>query len=173
MMSILKSFAVWLCRLPFSYGFGVQSPTDYRFVKHVICQTTPYYAYEQLGKHDDKLSRKLGRLYFRLANERQPRTAVDRVGVASYLQAACPNVQLATDSNPVQFAIVPAEERTVLLLNHTDDLSVVVVHRIDLQRNEWRRLRQHSKVSVSYDLYYCGILLFDAHRAPQHYKMNL
>ena len=62
---------VWLSRIRHSLGFGIQSPTDYAFVRYVVNEHWPYYAYDEL--HEDSwLRKKLGRLYLRLANWRQP-----------------------------------------------------------------------------------------------------
>jgi hypothetical protein len=67
-------------------GFGIQSPKDYAFVRYVINEKWPYYAYERLGKNDDWRTRKLGRLYMRLANWRQP-TAMERDRYEEYWKA--------------------------------------------------------------------------------------
>lgn len=70
-MTQLKHWLVWLSRIHHSWGFGIQSPTDYAFVRYVVNEHWPYYAYENL-LDDDWMQQKLGRLYFRLANWRQP-----------------------------------------------------------------------------------------------------
>ena len=60
-----------LLRLPRSRGFGVQSPTDYHFLRHVIRQKMAYYAYTDLEKNTLLLSKRekeILRYYFRLAN---------------------------------------------------------------------------------------------------------
>lgn len=75
-MNQLTRIWVYLSRLHRSLGFGIQSPTDYAFVRYVINEHWQYYAYQQLDEQDDNwLRRKLGRLYFRLANWRQLRDA--------------------------------------------------------------------------------------------------
>jgi hypothetical protein len=72
-MNQLTRLWVFLSRLHHSLGFGIQSPTDYAFVRYVVNEHWPYYAYQQLNAMTrDSLKRKLGRLYFRLANWRQP-----------------------------------------------------------------------------------------------------
>ena len=71
---------VWMRRMRHSRGFGVQSPYDYRFIRYVINEHWPYYAYDELKESVtdiDTKTRKLCRLYFRLANWRQPRYIVD------------------------------------------------------------------------------------------------
>ena len=70
-MNQLKRCLVWLSRIHRCRGFGIQSPTDYSFVRYVINEHWPYYAYQQFNS-DDWLVEKLGHLYFRLANWRQP-----------------------------------------------------------------------------------------------------
>ena len=93
-MNRLHHVLVWLSRIQYCRGFGIQSPTDYRFVRYVINEHWPYYAYEALGQNDDWLRRKLGLLYFRLANERQPKTIVDWVGFHDYLQAGWTSINI-------------------------------------------------------------------------------
>ncbi|MCQ2255870.1 MAG: hypothetical protein MJZ29_10265, partial [Bacteroidaceae bacterium] len=63
----------WLNRLlraPRTRGFGVQSPTDYHFIRHVVCQKQPYYAYRTLESKTAHLSKReveILRFYLRLA----------------------------------------------------------------------------------------------------------
>lgn len=75
MLYFLKSSWIWLKRCTHCRGFGVQSPSAYRFIRYVINEHYPYYAYEELKEHMNMLSKhqhKLGRLFFRLANFWQP-----------------------------------------------------------------------------------------------------
>ena len=60
-----------LLRIPRSYGFGVQSPFAYEFVRCVVNEKYPYYAYEELYDREavrDKTELKRCRLCLRLAN---------------------------------------------------------------------------------------------------------
>ena len=70
-MYYLKRLWIWITRLTCCRGFGIQSPSAYSFVRYVVNEHYPYYAYAdladsfpQLGKRE----RKLGEFYFRLAN---------------------------------------------------------------------------------------------------------
>ena len=47
---MLKRAWRWLRRIKYCRGFGVQSPTDYRFVRGVINEHAPYYLYEDLAR---------------------------------------------------------------------------------------------------------------------------
>ena len=41
-------------------GFGIQSPTDFMFVREVVNEHWPYYAYTETGKDDNWLRKKMG-----------------------------------------------------------------------------------------------------------------
>ena len=88
-MNRLQQAWVWLRRIGHCRGFGIQSPTDYRFVRYVVNEGWPYYAYAEVGKDDDRDRRKLGQLCFRLANFVQPQAVNDLLGLADYLSAGC------------------------------------------------------------------------------------
>ena len=86
-MNQLRRWLIWLSRIHRCRGFGIQSPTDYAFVRYVVNEHWPYYAYDSLPD-DPWLTSKLGKLYFRLANWRQPTVMLaDRY--QSYWQAGC------------------------------------------------------------------------------------
>ena len=166
---------VWLSRLHRCRGFGIQSPTDYWLVRYVLNEHWPYYQYDTLGEGDDWLRRKLGLLYFRLANWRQPQTIVSS-DYDSYWKAGC---RQATVSPAVPERvelmltdITAADQLPALLQGRTDERTVVVVERPWRDWPAWRRLVSHEQVSVSFDLYYCGILTFDPKRTKQHYIIN-
>ena len=83
-MQRVKHFFVWLSRITHCRGFGIQSPTDYWLVRYVINEHWPYYQYAAFENEDDWLTQKLGQLYFRLANWRQP-TVIESDGYRNYL----------------------------------------------------------------------------------------
>lgn len=163
---------VWLSRLTHCRGFGIQSPTDYRFVRYVINEHWPYYAYESLGENDDWLKRKLGLLYFRLVNERQPKVIVDRVGFQDYLKAGCKKAQITNELKNVELAVVPIKTNFEPLFQMCNAQSVVVFQGINKLRNYWHSIEQDSRVTVSFDLYYCGIVFFDPKRTKHNYIIN-
>lgn len=80
----------WLNRLlraPRTRGFGVQSPTDYHFIRHVVCQKQPYYAYRTLESKTAHLSKReveILRFYLRLANHIQDSCPIYIIGKESY-----------------------------------------------------------------------------------------
>lgn len=171
-MNRLQQAFVWLKRIGHCRGFGIQSPTDYRFVRYVINEHWPYYAYEELGPDDCWLRRKLGLLYFRLANELQPHTVIDKLGFREYLQAGCRKAQIVDRADVVDMAIVPVRTDFRLLFGKCNDRSVVVIQDIYRAPKYWRSIERDPRVTVTYDLYYCGIVFFDPKRVKQNYIIN-
>lgn len=171
-MNRLMQAMVWLRRINRCRGFGVQSPTDYRFVRNVINEHWPYYAYDKLGKGDNWLRRKTGKLYFRMANELQPHTIADWVGFSDYLQAGCRKAVLTDEAKDIDLAVVPIKTDYYRLFNECNEQSVVVFHEIYKHPTYWHCIEHDSRVSVTFDLYYCGIVMFDKKRQPHHYIIN-
>ena len=67
----LKRVILWTFRMGYSRGFGVQSPSSYSFLRYVVNEHYPYYAYQNLKNESGNvgpLILKLSRFYFRMAN---------------------------------------------------------------------------------------------------------
>ena len=172
----LKRIYVWLSRLPYCRGFGIQSPTDYAFVRYVVNEHWQYYAYKQLDRLDgDWLEHKLGRLYFRLANWRQPSKIMEDE-YTPYWQAGCNHVCLTKEMESMELVRVRMSDVNLSLLhniyNKVDNQSVLIVEGIRQDRKQWHQILEDQHVRVSFDLYYCGIVFFDSKREKQHYKVN-
>lgn len=171
-MTQLKRWLVWLSRIHHSLGFGIQSPSDYSFVRNVVNEHTLYYAYDEL-RDDDWLVQKLGRLYFRLANWRRPCVMLlDKY--QKYWLAGCRKLIFADSIDRVELARITVEEQNVWkeLLRKTDDDSVVVVEGIWRNPQRWKDMIADDGVMTTFDLYYCGIVLFETKRYKKHYTIN-
>lgn len=171
-MNRARRILTWIRRIRHCRGFGIQSPTDYRFVRNVINEKCPYHAYEELPAGDDWLRRKLGKLYFRLANDRQPSNVIDKVGMMDYVQAGCKKARKVDDVDEVELAIVPIAIDYDRLLNRCGEQSIVVFQDIYKQMPLWHCIEYDRRVRVTFDLYYCGIVVFDSKRAPNNYIVN-
>ena len=171
-MNPFRGFLVWLGRIHRCRGFGIQSPTDYSFVRYVINEHWPYYAYELL-KGDDWLTSKLGRLYFRLSNWRQPSAMVPD-DYQRYWQAGCHHTVFTPIINKVELARVTIEDRTAweALIQKCNQQSVIVVEGIWRDWERWHEMVADSRTVITYDLYYCGIVFFDRTRYKRNYKIN-
>ena len=174
---------VWLRRIRHCQGFGIQSPTDFSFVKDVVNEQQPYYAYSEVGQGDDWLRRKLGQLYLRLANYVQPAVITDLVGYADYLLAGCHKAHITSHLAASKAMDSPSELRPSLIIAPADDAgpqllsccgkeTMLVVENIGRHQQQWKELEQWPQVRVTFDLYYCGIATFNPQRAKQHYVVN-
>lgn len=173
-MNNFTRLRVWLQRMGHSRGFGIQSPTDYQFVCYVVNEHWPYYAYSQLGAGQDWLQKKMGRLYLRLANWRQPATIVDMVGAADYLHAGCRKAVIVAqqDGGTVEMACLPIEGDYESIFRQCADGSVVVLQDLWKRPDRWLDVQRQAGNAICYDLYYCGIVIFDSHREQQSYIVN-
>ena len=172
-MKKVKYWLVWLSRIHRCWGFGIQSPTDYAFVRYVVNEHWPYYAYSRF-EEKDWLSLKLGQLYFRLANWRQPSWMLHDA-YQNFWSSGCQTIHFTdTINNKVELARVDIEDENLLrqLMKHSDSHSVLVVEGIYRQWKRWKALLQDTHVGTTFDLYYCGIIFFDIYRYKHHYKIN-
>jgi hypothetical protein len=141
-------------------------------VRYIINEHWPYYAYNELDGNCDWLERKVGHLYLRLANWRQPLTIIDRVGMGRWMVAGCRKARMVEDAQRVEMACVPVDDDYPTLFGHCDNQSVVIFQDIWKQPDQWSHIVKDRRVTISFDLYYCGIVFFDKKRTKQHYIIN-
>lgn len=196
-MYTLRRMIVWLRRSPHSRGMGIQSPSAYRFVRYVVSEHYPYYAYDELrplSKGADKRTLKLCRFYFRLANHVQPRVIADYFPATHlyslYMQRGCQSARIVTigggQASPDLTADTQVDMARISMqgdwhgfaervMSQATERTVMVVERIRSDKaalRQWRRLAEDPRVTVSYDLYYCGVLLFSPRMYKQDYVVN-
>ena len=188
-MNRLKRYLIWLLRCRHSRGFGIQSPSDYAFVRYVVNEHYPYYAYSDLRDEFpvlDSCSRKLMELYFSISNWRQ----ADVAGVRSdnsdvcrrYGESGCKKTKFVN----ADISCISSNDGLLFILGKngkTDDftflkylnarlLFVIVEDIYGSNRQIWKNLSENSSVRVSYDLYYVGLASFDKTRYKTNYKIN-
>ena len=181
---------VWLLRFRHRRGYGVHSPFAFDFITDVVYQRLPYYKYRELtlleraqasarGRDWGYESRKVKRLLFRIVNYCRPQLIVDagRLSASAlYLKAACTRAEYTPflylhDYRRPEFV----EEVFRLCADRTTGQSVFVVEGIGYtraMRHLWRRMQQHERVGITFDLYDLGILFFDRTKNKQHYVVN-
>lgn len=175
----MKKFWIWLSRLNCCRGFGIQSPTDYAFVRYVVNEHWPYYAYDELDSlAHNTTERQLGRLYFRLANWRQP-TVMLRDRYEAWWQAGCRRMRITDTPDEVtdgpeafQLMRIAVEDDADALIQRAGNDSVLVVEGIHRDKVRWKHIQSCARVTITFDLYYCGIVLFDSRRYKHHYRVN-
>lgn len=171
-MIFIKRWFVWLSRIRHCKGFGIQSPTDYAFVRYVVNEHWPYYAYDNL-RGNDSLDTKLGKLYFRLSNWRQPHIMLyDRWN--EWWKAGCRSIRFTDEIDRVELLLIDVEDIDVWqrMMTLCDEQSVVVVENIYRNSEKWSDISECPRVWTTFDLYYCGIVLFDKRRYKKHYIIN-
>lgn len=190
----VQRYLHWLRRIKYCRGFGVQSPSAYRFIRYVINEHYPYYAYDELRKELprlDSLTRKRMELYFRIANYRQASLWLDYSRrddtIATYVGRGCNATQvrritdlrqITADDRIEVLRICPSAGCEALLeaaLQKTDDHTLFIIEDIgynDTARRMWQKLLESDITSVSYDLYYLGIAFFDRKRYKANYVVN-
>mgnify|MGYP004454098093 FL=1 len=190
----VQRYLHWLRRIKYCRGFGVQSPSAYRFIRYVINEHYPYYAYDELRKELtrlDSLTRKRMELYFRVANFRQASLWLDFCErndvIATYVGRGCHATQvrritdlqqITADDRIEVLRICPSAGCEALLeaaLQKTDDHTLFIIEDIgynDTARRMWQKLLESDITSVSYDLYYLGIAFFDRKRYKANYVVN-
>lgn len=190
----VQRYLHWLRRIKYCRGFGVQSPSAYRFIRYVINEHYPYYAYDELRKELprlDSLTRKRMELYFRVANFRQASLWLDFCDrndvIATYVGRGCHATQvrritdlqqITADDRIEVLRICPSAGCEALLeaaLQKTDDHTLFIIEDIgynDTAKRMWQKLIESDLTSVSYDLYYLGIAFFDRKRYKNNYIVN-
>lgn len=190
----VQRYLHWLRRIKYCRGFGVQSPSAYRFIRYVINEHYPYYAYDELRKELtrlDSLTRKRMELYFRVANFRQASLWLDFCErndvIATYVGRGCHATQvrritdlqqITADDRIEVLRICPTAGSEAVLeaaLQQADDHTLFIIEDIgynDTAKRLWQTLLESDITSVSYDLYYLGIAFFDRKRYKNNYIVN-
>ena len=171
-MQRLKYILVWLSRIFHCRGFGIQSPTYYWLVRYVINEHWPYYQYAAFMNEDDWLTRKLGQLYFRLANWRQP-TVIESDAYWNYFQAGCKKATFGESSELIRMMLDgDYRKQLAFIYNKVKDDTVLIVEGLWRNRSFWKEVKADERAVVTFDLYYCGIVLFDKKQQKQNYIIN-
>lgn len=181
----------WIRRMGYSRGFGVQSPSAYSFIRYVLTEHYPYYAYDELKmrfKSFDHATKKKGRLYFRLANYAQASHWFDYHSAeqpyAAYVHEGCRKtvfqaIDGKTIPNAFRIARLSMTEDyqavyEALCKVATDD-SILILEGINDNKDTkafWKRVQESQKATRTYDLFLCGIIVFDTSKHKHHYIVN-
>ena len=199
-MSRIRSLLVWLRRSKHSRGFGVQSPWAYRFIRYVVNEHYPYYAYDDLSPlygHLPKQEQKLCRLYFRIANYWQAEQVLDyRTTKAeldqhdtlelysTFMKTGCKKLEIVPVHQAEDFSTVRlmrlslgGDYRSVFekAVSMADESTLIIVEPIKRDKEAksfWKSIENDPRCISTFDLYYCGIIFFDKKRYKENYVVN-
>ena len=172
--------------MPRTRGFGVQSPSAYRFLRDVISPRGRYAVAEGLpegGSTGGKERLKLLNFYARVAGFTQAkrwfvseRLASD--GLKAYVcaghQAAV--VSSVLDDSGVYVVDITEEYVVEAVLNQasaSDLLIVEGIHRSATAREKWQQIMADRRTGVCFDMYEAGVAGFDLKKFKTSYQVNL
>ena len=184
----------WVTRLRNTYGYGVQSPTDYRFLKYVIRERGDYYAYADLraGTSMSRAALKKGLLYFRIANALQPDILCDTTPNAGqykpFFQSGCGKLNIDNSALLSLDARIGDSKRLLLRLSCRDYMldalrqlfsmlpqsTVVLLEDVGFDataRERYHTLLQTDEVRVCFDLGESAICFLTNNRYKQTYYL--
>ncbi|MDN5552945.1 hypothetical protein [Prevotella sp.] len=187
----LKRIILWVFRMGYSRGFGVQSPSAYSFLRYVVNEHYPYYAYQNLKDESGDVSpliTKLSRFYFRMANFSQSEFWYDYKACndiyQKYVVAGCKSTSFVSfdeiDSiDTFQIARMSLYGDYQKVYNHlasianNDSLLIIEnIKRDKITRKFWKQVVKDNRTFVTYDLYYCGVVFFDSNKCKCNYMVN-
>ena len=65
-----------------------------------------------------------------------------------------------------------SQDRLSYIYNKVSPRSVLVVTGISKARKLWRQIVDDERTGITFDLYYCGIVMFDKKRNKKNYIIN-
>jgi hypothetical protein len=168
-------FFTFLKRIRHCAGFGVQSPTDYAFVREVIYERWPYALYAELEAQfygTDKFLLKLSQLLLRVSNYAQ----ASRIGIIgslppvmeAHLKAGCRKSEIMTVKGQKSKDKGRGEGTLDFSPSSLDIFPLLIA--TDLN-DQWREYISQEHI-ISYDLYYLGIAFYDEKRYTEGHVIN-
>ena len=175
LLSFFSRLFIFLKRIRHCAGFGVQSPTDYAFVREVIYERWPYALYAELeAKYygTDSFLLKLSQLLLRVSNYAQ----ASRIGVIgnlppvmeAHLKAGCRKSEIVRPSKSPCVGGLPLPSGSPPMQGERGEGLLLIATELNEQWHEYIS-QEHI---ISYDLYYLGIAFYDEKRYSEGHVIN-
>ena len=159
----LQSGFVRLRRMPRTRGFGVQSPSAYRFLRDVVSSKGRYAVINMPLETRDA----------RFVSKRLVSDALKAYVCAGH-QAAV--VSPVLDDSGVYVVDITEDYVVEAVLNQasaSDLLIVEGIHRSAIARKKWQQIMADRRTGVCFDLYKAGVVCFDLKKFKTSYRVNL
>ena len=159
---LAEGLLVFLKRIRHCAGFGIQSPTDYAFVREVIYERWPYALYDELEAKfygTSSFLLKLSQLLLRVSNYAQ----ASQIGIIGPLP---PVMEAHLKAGCRKSKIVPIVNFQFSIFNCPD--GVVIATELNEQ---WQAYIRQEHI-ISFDLYYLGIAFYDEKRYREEHVVN-
>ena len=178
---LVEGVLIFLKRIRHCAGFGVQSPTDYAFVREVIYERWPYAQYAELEAKFYGTSRfllKLSQLLLRVANYAQ----ASRIGIIgplppvmeAHLKAGCRKSEIERMNRPLKSPCVGGlplpTGSSPMQGERGEGLPPSLVIATELN-DDWKAYISQEHI-ISFDLYYLGIAFYDEKRYREEHIIN-
>ncbi len=142
----------YLCRMPRTRGFGVQSPTAYSFLRQVVSESCF-----------------LRRLSSKAERASYPRHASRRERFLYRLRHRYPQVQVLEADDWME----PYKRNEVLSSQEADSLLVLLDVDRDVETmGVWKALLEDERCVLTFDMIDCGVVFFDKTKYKQHFLVN-
>lgn len=163
-----------LTRLLTRRGYGVQSPFAYHIVRDIICETTPFYAYEALRRETGaRKDEYFLRLLLRLANDLQPHLCKQFISIdprdpakantihevqEKYIRAGCSrctDITFRIHSNSTyRLAVADSTENALKALeqNALEPDGCIALIRSRRDKTLWQELLAHPAATLIFDI---------------------
>lgn len=178
------------------YGFGVQSPSAYYFIRNVLYERLRYYAYDDLcTKYPNRKKRQRRRdeQLFRIVNYFKPKKILVLGGcndcTKEYMHVSCGAlIESATGADSVQINAIRLDSYEFIYVTPNfstqcfymmlsegwklRDKQVLVID--DIRRNNkqlWRALLSKVYGTLAFDMRYRGVIYVDYKRQPVIYPL--
>ena len=89
------------------------------------------------------------------------------------MQAGCRNAKFGDSTELIRLTLEgDYRSRLATIYNKVEEHTVLIVEAIKKNRAFWREIVNDERTGVTFDLYYCGIVMFDKKRHKQNYIIN-
>ena len=90
-----------------------------------------------------------------------------------YLHAGCRKATFGESSELIRMTLDgDYRQRLAHIYNKVYDDTVLIVEGLWQNRPLWKEIKADERTVITFDLYYCGIVLFDKKRHKQNYIIN-
>lgn len=146
---------------------GVHSPFVYDYVTKCLYKKTKFKASVSLKILLKSIS------YFEY---RTIRLVDKKVGIKEKIKAICPDSSFTQNKADIIFSSMDSLKFTELDPIHLQNNTLLLVDYIHTNRNNfkhWGELKKLDQVSVTIDLFYCGLVFFRKEQAKEHFKIRI
>lgn len=100
----------------------------------------------------------------------------EKEGVKEKIKTICPNSAFTQNKADIIFssiALLEFKELDPMYLQNNTLLLVDYIHKNKNNFKHWEELKKLDQVSVTIDLFYCGVVFFRKEQAKEHFKIRI